>query len=117
MKFGTGIGGTLDTKKYTFYFTIYHSISVAGMANSSTRNRSYRSSPNWNREDTVLLNAWIYSPRFSTSVRISTAGFSRGLIDMDTKNSLKVSLTYCISQEVMPSPREMHFHCAGESMN
>lgn len=61
-KIGVGSKGTLNKNKCTFYFTIYHSVSVTGMASSSTRNRSYRSSPNWNREDIVLLNAWIYSP-------------------------------------------------------
>jgi hypothetical protein len=63
-------------ESYASCFSVYHSFSVTGMANSSTRNRSYWSSTNWNREDTVLFNAWIYSSRLSTTVRIPLASFS-----------------------------------------
>lgn len=57
-------------------FTFNISVLVTDMANSPTRNRSYRSIPNWNREDIVLPNAWIHPSRFTACVRISTAGFS-----------------------------------------
>lgn len=68
---GLGEKGHL-TKKCISYFNIYPSVSVTSMANSPARNRSYRSGPNWDRKDFSLLNAWIYSSWFSTSVSIPT---------------------------------------------
>lgn len=41
--------------------------SQTSMANISARDRSYWSNMNWNREDVVLFNAWIYSSKLSTS--------------------------------------------------
>lgn len=64
------------TRRCTFNFNVDLSFLVAVMADSSTGHRSYRSSPNWNREDIVLLNARIYTLGLTACVRISAAGFS-----------------------------------------
>lgn len=71
--------GILNREKCTFYFNISRSVSVTGMANHSTRSRSYRSSSDWNGEDIDVLSAWIYSYWLTTSVRMITSGFPLGV--------------------------------------
>ena len=83
------------------------------MANHPTRNRSDRSSPDWNREDIVLLNAWIYSYWLPTCVRISTSGYSRGLVDKDSKKMQWTFLWLHWSKGSASSQGKITFCCVG----
>lgn len=105
------------TRRCTFNFNVDLSFLVAVMADSSTGHRSYRSSPNWNREDIVLPNARIYTLGLTACVRISATGFSLWGVSRYGYQKCKFLFVCCIGQKVMASLREMHTYCGGKSIN